>query len=107
MTELRARVSALSLRKRVGILSALGVGLLVVVIAIASYVTVRATVLDQLDRTLISRAYAASNGALADPGILGRVPAEALGAADVKVALLSSDRQAVSAEGEASAPPMG
>lgn len=104
----RAGFRSLPLRTRVSLLAALGVGLAVALTSAAAYVTVRAQLRHQLDSNLIERAEAAVSTPLADPARLVQVPAAALGAADVRIALVRADRVAVvSPEGEGSAPPIG
>jgi two-component system sensor histidine kinase MprB len=103
----RRRVAAMTLRARVAALAALGVGFAVTVVAVAAYVTVHVQLHRQLDATLIERARAAVSSPLGDPRQLVQVPAEALGAADVRIALVRADGTAFSAEGEAGAPPLG
>jgi len=103
----RDRLAAISLRARVAILAALGVGLAVTVVAGAAYVTVHVQLHRQLSATLVERAQAAVDSPLGDPARLVRVPADALGAADVRIALVRADGRAVSAQGETDAPPLG
>ncbi len=108
----RQREGGLSLRSRVGLLAAIGAGLLVVVISITAYVTVRVSLLSQIDESLLDRARAAAAGPLADRGVLAQVPSEALGAGDVRIALLRADGLYISAgaadEGnDPSNPPLG
>jgi two-component system, OmpR family, sensor histidine kinase MprB len=104
----RAWLGSVSLRSRVGLLVAAGVGLAVALTSIAAYVTVRDQLHRQRDDELMSRARASVNTALADPDALRDLPASALGAAaDLRIALLSSDGTALSARGEVDAPPLG
>jgi two-component system sensor histidine kinase MprB len=103
----RARLASMSLRTRVTALAAAGVGIAVTVVAVAAYVTVHVQLHRQLDATLVERARAAVSSPLGDPTRLVQVPAEALGAADVRIAVVRADGTAFSAEGEANAPPVG
>ncbi len=110
MTRFRAipaSLSKLSLRARVAIAAALAVGLAVLVTAGAAYLAVRAQLLDEMDRSLVDRAQAAVSGPLADPARLVQVPAEALGAGDLRIAVVRGNGEAFSAEGANSAPPLG
>jgi two-component system, OmpR family, sensor histidine kinase MprB len=95
-----------SLRSRIGILAALVAGLAVVLVSGAAFLTVRVNLLDSLDANLLQRANAAAQGGL-DPGQLAQVPTGFFGAADVRLALVLADNRAISAQGPASAPPLG
>jgi two-component system sensor histidine kinase MprB len=100
----------LSLRARVGLLAALGAGLLVVLISVAAYVTVRVSLLRQVDSTLLARAHAAAAGRLAQQEVLASIPSEALGAGDIRIALLRADGYYISAHdqyGRPIRPPLG
>jgi two-component system, OmpR family, sensor histidine kinase MprB len=103
----RERVASLSLRSRVAILAAAAVGLAVAATSVAGFLTVRAQLHQRLDENLLARAQAAVNSPLADPDQLARIPAAAVGAADVRIASIRADGQARSALGAASAPPLG
>ncbi len=103
----RAQLSRLSVRARVAIAAALAVGLAVLVTAGAAYLTVRNQLLDEMDKSLVDRAQSAVSGPLADPTRLVQVPAEALGAGDLRIALLRANGDAFVAQGENSAPPLG
>ena len=96
-----------SLRTRIGILAALVAAGVVVLVATAAFISVRLTILQTLDANLLQRATAATQGPLADPQLLARIPTEALGAGDIRLALLAANGIAQSAEGAASAPPLG
>jgi two-component system sensor histidine kinase MprB len=97
----------LSLRSRVGLLAALVAALAVVLVSAAAFVTVRVNVMQTLDANLLQRASAAAQSELADPQQLATIPTEVLGAGDIRLALLLADGPAISAEGAASAPPLG
>jgi two-component system sensor histidine kinase MprB len=104
------RIEALdhvSLRTRIGLLAALVAGLAVVLVSISAFVTVRANILQTLDSNLLQRASAAAQSQLADPQQLATIPTGVLGAGDIRLALLLANNQAISAEGAASAPPLG
>ena len=102
-TVISTQLSKLSLRARVAIAAALAVGLAVLVTAGAAYLTVRNQLLDEMDSSLMARAHAAADGPLADRALLAQIPAEALGAADLRIAILTADGQRISA----SPPPLG
>lgn len=95
-----------SLRARIGILAAAVAALVVVLVSVSAYFVVRANVLDALDANLLQRATAAAGSSL-DPATLARVPTQVFGAADIKLALVLADGTAASAQGPASAPPLG
>src|SRR5688500_1206396 len=60
-----------------------------------------------LDANLLQRATAAAQSELGEPQVLATIPTEVLGAGDIRLALLLANGQAISAEGAASAPPLG
>ena len=100
--------SGLALRTRVSVLAALGVGLAVLLTSVAAYATVSRQLQGQRDETLLERARAAVSTPLGDPARLVRVPAAALGAADLRIALVRGvDAQAFAAQGPVNAPPLG
>ncbi|MEQ7005855.1 HAMP domain-containing sensor histidine kinase [Actinopolymorpha sp. B17G11] len=104
------RERSLSLRARVGLLAALGVGLIVVLVSIAAYVTVRVSLLRQIDASLFERAQAAASSPLGDQQVLAQIPSEALGAADIRIALLRADTGVIASkteEGRFRNPPLG
>jgi two-component system sensor histidine kinase MprB len=96
-----------SLRSRIGILAALVAALAVVLVSAAAFITVRVNILETLDANLLQRASAAAQSELADPQQLSTIPTGVLGAGDIRLALVLADGRARSAEGEASAPPLG
>jgi two-component system, OmpR family, sensor histidine kinase MprB len=96
-----------SLRARIGMLAALVAALVVVLVSGAAFVTVRLNILQTLDSNLLQRAAAAAQSELADPQQLATIPTEVLGAGDIRLALYLANNQAISAEGAASAPPLG
>ncbi|MBC8093080.1 MAG: two-component sensor histidine kinase, partial [Pseudonocardia sp.] len=95
-----------SLRSRIGILAALVAGLAVVLVSLAAFLTVRSNILATLDSNLLQRAVFAAQSELADPEQLSRIPPEILGAGDIRIALVTANGQARSAEGAASSPPI-
>ena len=108
VARLRERIAGLPLRTRVGALAALGVGLAVLLTALAAYLTVRMQLTQSVDDDLLDRAHqAAGSTSLGDPTRIINVPSEALLAADVRISLVLADGRAVVASGEDSAPPWG
>ncbi len=97
----------ISLRRRVAMLSAFGVGLVVALVSVAAFFTVRSALYSQLDQNLVQRATAAAQGPLANPGALAQIPSEALGAGDLRIAILYASGIAHSSAGRQSAPPLG
>jgi two-component system, OmpR family, sensor histidine kinase MprB len=97
----------LSLRTRVGVLAAFVAALAVVLVSAAAFVTVRVNIMQSLDANLLQRATAAAQSELGEPEVLATIPTEVLGAGDIRLALLLANGQAISAEGAASAPPLG
>ena len=81
-----------------------------VLVSVAAYVTVRVSLLRQVDDSLFDRARAAASGPLGNQQALAQVPSEALGAADIRIALLRADRVVFSSKTEEGAyrnPPLG
>jgi two-component system, OmpR family, sensor histidine kinase MprB len=100
--------AGLALRTRVSALAALGVGLAVLLTSVAAYTTVSGQLQRQRDQTLLERARASVSTSLGDPRALAELPGTALGAAaDLRIALLRQDAQAIVARGPASLPPLG
>lgn len=99
-------VSRLSLRTRVGALAALGVGLAVTLTALAAYLTVASQLRASVDSNLLERATQAVSTPLGNPVQLVRQPAEAILAADLRIALLREDGQTISVDPR-STPPLG
>ncbi|WP_239028675.1 sensor histidine kinase [Pseudonocardia acidicola] len=107
---MHSRVPALdriTLRARIGILAALVAAGAVILVSAAAFIVVRANILNTLDENLLQRAAAAAQSELADPQSLATIPPEVLGAGDIRIALLMANGVARSAEGAASAPPLG
>ena len=104
MSRLRAALAGMSLGARVGLAAALSVALAVALTATAAYLTARDALLDQLDDGLLERAQAAVSSPLADPTRLATVPADAFGAGDLKIALVSADGRGISTLGQSAAP---
>lgn len=85
-------------------LAAVAVGMAVALAAAAAYATLRHELTHQIDASLITRAEGAAAGGLHDPSILSRIPAAALGAADVRIALVRPDGVTIVALGESTVP---
>jgi two-component system sensor histidine kinase MprB len=83
----------LSLHRRLGMLAALAAGVSVLVVSVASYWTVRVSLYRQVDTTLTERARAAAAepDGLANPKLLRGLPSTMLGAADVRLAVITPD----------------
>ena len=96
-----------SLRTRIGVLAALAAALAVVLVSAAAFFIVRVNILDTLDANLLQRATAAAQSELANPQELATIPTDVLGAGDIRLAVLLANGRANSAEGYASAPPLG
>ncbi|WP_281689254.1 HAMP domain-containing sensor histidine kinase [Pseudonocardia thermophila] len=107
MTASFQRFDQFSLRGRIGVLAALVAGLMVVLVSISAFITVRISIMDTLDANLLQRAYFATESDLVNPQQLASLPPEAFGAGDVRLALLYVNGTFISAEGQASAPPLG
>jgi two-component system, OmpR family, sensor histidine kinase MprB len=92
-------VRTFSLRARVGLLVAVGVGLAVALTSIAAYVTVRDQLHHKRDDALLARARAAVSSPLSDPRALAAIPPDALGAVDVRIGILPADGRGIVAPG--------
>jgi two-component system, OmpR family, sensor histidine kinase MprB len=97
----------LSLGARIGILTALAAAGAVVLVSVVAFFIVRQNILATLDANLLQRATAAARSELVDPQQLASTPTGALGAGDIRLALLYENGLAQSARGPASAPPLG
>jgi two-component system, OmpR family, sensor histidine kinase MprB len=106
LSERYPRLERVSLRSRIGFLAAGVAAVVVVLVSVAAFVIVRASILQTLDDNLYQRATAAAQSQLAKPELLATIPTEVLGAGDIRVALVYSSGLAQSAEGQASAPPL-
>ena len=84
-----------SLASRVTLLTTIAVGLAVAFVAMGAYVTVRMQLQSSLDQSLVDRAHlAARSNALADLlNTNSNIPSAALGAADVRIALVTPGQQ--------------
>jgi two-component system, OmpR family, sensor histidine kinase MprB len=96
-----------SLRARVGVLTAVAAAGAVVLVSVVAFILVRQNILATLDANLLQRATAAAQSELVDPEQLASTPTGALGAGDIRLALLYGNGLAQSARGAATAPPMG
>jgi two-component system sensor histidine kinase MprB len=101
--------SNLSLHKRLGMLAALAAGVSVLIVSVASYWTVRVSLYRQVDTTLTDRAQAAAAkpGGLSDPRLLGTIPSSMLGAADVRLAVITPDSVVFDPHDEVGTPSIG
>jgi two-component system sensor histidine kinase MprB len=96
-----------SLRVRVGVLTALAAAGAVVLVSVVAFFIVRQNILATLDANLLQRANSAAQSELVDPQELATLPPGALGAGDIKIALLYDNGLAQSARGAATSPPLG
>jgi two-component system, OmpR family, sensor histidine kinase MprB len=86
-----------SLASRVTLLTTMAVGIAVAFVALGAYVTVRMQMQSTLDQSLLDRAHkAASSPALSRITEDYELPSWALGAADVRIIFINTDRQALS-----------
>jgi two-component system, OmpR family, sensor histidine kinase MprB len=99
-------LARLSLRTRLTLLVAVAVGLAVALTSVAAYLTVRHELHRHLDQTLVTRAQAAVRSPLVDPRVIAQVPSSAIGSADLRIALVQSNRAVISAMGQVSSPPL-
>lgn len=87
----RTPYAEMGLRNRIALLCATGVGIAVVLAATASFFVVRHQLSQESDRSLIARTTgAASAGPLSVPSTVLSISPAALGAADVRIGLLSA-----------------
>lgn len=105
--DVRERLGRMSLRSRVSVLAALGVGLAVLLTSMAAYATVRNQLLEQRDQALVDRAQAVVDAGFVDPADLASVPAAAVGAADVRIVLLAANGRLLTAGGARDVPLVG
>lgn len=105
VARVRENVRRMPLRRRVGVLAALGVGLAVLITAMAAYWTVRVQLTQSVDEDLLARAQAAVPGPLGNPSELTQLTPEPFVAAGLRVALMRSDGVASFPRGYA--PPLG
>jgi two-component system, OmpR family, sensor histidine kinase MprB len=101
------RPEHVSLRARVGVLTALAAAGAVVLVSVVAFFIVRQNIVATLDANLLQRATAAAQSELVDPQELATLPPGALGAGDIKIALLYDNGFFQSARGAATAPPLG
>ena len=79
----------------------------VILVSVVAFFIVRQNILASLDANLLQRATAAAQSELVDPQQLASTPTGALGAGDIRLALLYENGLAQSARGAATAPPLG
>jgi two-component system sensor histidine kinase MprB len=84
-------VNRLSLASRVTLLATVAVGLAVALASVAAYFTVDVALHRSLDQSLLARARAAASSDLVNTATLRGIPASALGAGDVRVAVVTAD----------------
>jgi two-component system sensor histidine kinase MprB len=96
-----------SLRARIGVLAALAAAGAVILVSAVAFFIVRQNIVAALDANLLQRATAAAQSELVDPQELATLPPGALGAGDIKIALLYGNGIFQSARGAATAPPLG
>jgi two-component system sensor histidine kinase MprB len=89
-----------TLAARVTLLATVAVGLSVAFLATAAYLTVKHQLVATLDRSLLERATAASKSSGLVELTRQNVPTWVLGAADVRIAILSSDGQVTESPSE-------
>ena len=89
-----------TLAARVTLLATVAVGLSVAFLAAAAYLTVKHQLIATLDQSLLERATAASKSSGLVELTRRNVPTWVLGAADVRIAILSSDGTVVESPGE-------
>lgn len=89
----------LGLRDRIALLGAFGVGVAVALAALASFLVVRHQLDVASDGSLLARTAGAAGVLGANPGAVSALPPSALGAADVRIALLGADDQYVTVPG--------
>jgi two-component system sensor histidine kinase MprB len=102
----RHRLGRLSLRTRVGLLVAVGVGLAIALTSVAAFATVSSQLHRQRDEALLTRARVAAAGPLGNPEVIARIPPGAFGAVDIRVGLLQADGSGLRAPNTES-PPSG
>jgi len=81
----------MSMTSRIAILAACAVGLSVSMATLAAYVTLRAQLHERLDDSLLQRATAATATNLVEDATLSDLPAEVLGAADLRIYVVYAD----------------
>jgi two-component system, OmpR family, sensor histidine kinase MprB len=96
-----------SLRARIGVLAAVAAAGAVILVSVVAFFIVRQNILASLDANLLQRATAAAQSELVDPQQLASTPTGALGAGDIRLALLYENGLAQSARGAVTAPPLG
>ncbi|MBA3265914.1 MAG: HAMP domain-containing histidine kinase [Nocardioidaceae bacterium] len=81
----------MSIANRIALLAACAVGLSVSMATLAAYVTLRAQLHERLDDSLLKRATAATTTNLVEDATLSDLPAEVLGAADLRIYVVYAD----------------
>ena len=93
-----------SLASRVALLATVAVGLSVTFVAAAAFLTVRHELMAALDKSLLDRAGAAARTPALSELTEQNVPSWVLGAADVRIAILTADNRVISTEGTSEDP---
>jgi two-component system sensor histidine kinase MprB len=83
------------------------IGICIALLSSAAFIVVQQSIVPALDANLLARATAAAQSQLVDPGQLALTPTGALGAGDIKLALLDDNGRVQSARGADTAPPLG
>ena len=81
--------------RRISMLAACAVGISVAVASLATYVTLRAQLHDRLDSSLLARASAAAETNYVTAATLSNISAKFLGAADLRIFLLTADGEVI------------
>lgn len=89
-----------TLAARVALLATFAVGLAVAFVAMAGYLTVKHQLMATLDESLVDRARAAASTPALSELTQKNVPSWVLGAADVRIALLTSGNRVFSTDGQ-------
>ena len=84
-------MNRISMARRISMLAACAVGLSVAMASFATYVTLRAQLHDRLDSSLLARATAAAETNYVTAATLSNISAKFLGAADLRIFLLTSN----------------
>ncbi len=87
-----------SLASRVTLLTTMAVGLSVAFVALGAYATVRVQMTQALDDSLLQRAHRAAESTALSELISIELPSTALGAADIRIALITADGEVRTAD---------
>ena len=93
----RQQIQSLSLRKRILVLAGVLVGLVALLISLAAFFTMRFALWHQVDSNLVDRARQMSQSSDAQWQVtLTQIPSEALGAADIRIAVVTANGNVLS-----------